>query len=58
MSKIIDLKSSLVFIVVTLSLGLILSLLSNLGFFSSCAIVGGAILFNGLVIAVLEDKNE
>ena len=53
--KIIDIRSFIIFVLVTVILWAIVSKVFGLGFLVACMITGGAILINGLIIALMND---
>ena len=53
--NIIDIRSFIVFVLVTVILGAIVSKFFSLSFLTACMITGGAILINGLIIAFMND---
>lgn len=53
-----DFKSFIIFIIVTVTSGFIISKIFDLSFIIGCTITGGAILVNGIIIAVTSNKNE
>ena len=55
MKKYFDIKSFIIFILITGIGGALLSNFTELGFFGSSLIVGSAILINGIVIELLDD---
>lgn len=55
---IFDLKSFIIFLIVTAVFGFSVSKMFDLSFIIGCIITGGAILVNGLIIALTENKND
>ena len=53
--KIIDIPSFVIFVLVTIIVGAIASKIFDLDFLVACIITGGAILINGLIIALMND---
>ena len=62
MKNILDIKNTFISLLVTLVVGGIFSWVTDIDYLYSLLIIGGAILVNGLIIAVIEkgdnDKDE
>ncbi len=58
MKKIIELKSFFTFIFIVIIGGTLLSSFTKMSFWVACLIIGGAILINGVVIALLDKKDH